>query len=314
VRLSPFLLLLGALLLTGPVAGQELPRTLTFADYLALAAETEAVAPTATTAEARALAERWQALEEVALLGGTTIPVHHDALIAALRAGPPDGEAIAAQMAELQAVAVRWANPAYDEAAAASARQRLDDILARPAFQWEDEQPSFWQWLWQRLLRLLFDLIPFGSGAIDLANIVLAVLGGAVLFAALALAARSLLRSIRPEAATAGLDGLEHGLTAAQALQQAEAHSQQGDYRSAVRYLYLSTLLLLEEHGVLRYDRSRTNREYLRSVAGEPELYSTLQSVVDVFDRVWYGFQPLDETAYERYQSQVRALQARRPT
>lgn len=311
MRLAPFLLLLATLFLARPVAGQE-KSSLPLADYLALAAETEAATPEATAAEARSLAERWQALEEVVLPSGTTIPVRHDALVAALRADPRDGEAIAARMVELQAVTARWADPAYDEDTASAARERLDNILAGPAFQWEEEQPGFWQQLWQRILRFLFDLIPFGSGAIDLANIVLAVLGGAVLFAALALAARSLLRSFRPEAAAAGPDGADNGLTAAQALQQADAHSQQGDYRSAVRYLYLSTLLLLEEHGLLRYDRSRTNREYLRGVAGEPELYSMLQSVVDVFDRVWYGFQTLDEATYERYQSQVRDLQARR--
>ncbi len=311
MRLPAFLLLLIALSLARPAAAQT-QRSLTLADYLALAAETEAAAPTATTAEARALADRWQAIATVVLPGGEALPVQHEALAGLLRAEPLDGEAIAAQMAALRTAAARWQGPLYDEATAAAARERLDDILARPAFQWQEEQPGFWERLWQRFLRFLFDLIPFGSGAIDLANIILAVLGGAVLFAALGLAARALLRGIRPEAAAAGPDGDEPALSAAQALQQAEAHSQQGDYRSAVRYLYLSTLLLLEEHGVLRYDRARTNREYLRSVAGQPELHATLRSVVDVFDRVWYGFQPLNEADYDQYETQVRALQTRR--
>jgi hypothetical protein len=41
--------------------------------------------------------------------------------------------------------------------------------------------------------------------------------------------------------------------------------SSEGDYRTAVRYLYLSLLLLLEEHGLLRYDRPLTDREYLQA-------------------------------------------------
>jgi hypothetical protein len=216
-------------------------------------------------------------------------------------------------MAALQLVAARWQEPAYDEAAAAAARERLNAILARPNFQWEEPQPGFWQRLWQRVLRFLFDLIPFGSSGLDLANLILALLGSAVLLLALFLAARALLRSVRPEAAAGQPVGDERELTAELALEQAEAHSQRGDYRNAVRYLYLSTLLLLEDHGVLRFDRSRTNREYLRSVAGRPELFATLQSVVDVFDRVWYGFQPLDEAGYARYRRQVSQLESERP-
>ena len=75
-------------------------------------------------------------------------------------------------------------------------------------------------------------------------------------------------------------------LTADAALQRAQTFSAGGDYRTAVRYLYLSTLLLLEERGLFRYDRSLTNREYLRRVAHDPTLSAILQDVVEVFDRV----------------------------
>jgi hypothetical protein len=65
----------------------------------------------------------------------------------------------------------------------------------------------------------------------------------------------------------------------------------------------------LEERGILPYDRSRTNREYLRSLAHLPALAVTLRDVVEVFDRVWYGYQPLDEAGYTRYVRQVEELQ-----
>ncbi len=98
-------------------------------------------------------------------------------------------------------------------------------------------------------------------------------------------------------------------LTAETALKKAQTLSTGGDYRMAVRYLYLSTLLILEERGLFRYDRSKTNREYLRSVRERPELAETLRDVVDVFDRVWYGFQPLSQSDYSQYQTRVEALQ-----
>jgi hypothetical protein len=76
----------------------------------------------------------------------------------------------------------------------------------------------------------------------------------------------------------------------------------------AVRYLYLSALLLLEERGLLRYDRSQTNREYLRGVVHRPDLAAILQEVVEVFDRVWYGFQPIDEAEVSHYTARVAEL------
>ena len=85
-----------------------------------------------------------------------------------------------------------------------------------------------------------------------------------------------------------------------------------GDYRNAVRYLYLSSLLLLDEQGMLRYDRSRTNREVLRSVSSKPELAVPLHDVIDVFDRVWYGFEALDDKTYQTYVERVDDLRERK--
>jgi hypothetical protein len=86
----------------------------------------------------------------------------------------------------------------------------------------------------------------------------------------------------------------------------------QGDYRNAIRYLYLSYLLVLDEQGVMRYDRSRTNREYLRSVSSRPELAKPLRDVIDVFDRVWYGFETVDETTYKSYVAHVEELREKK--
>ena len=70
--------------------------------------------------------------------------------------------------------------------------------------------------------------------------------------------------------------------------------------------------MLLEERGLVRNDRTQTNQEYLRSVAGRPELASVLRDVIDVFDRVWYGFQALDEQAFAHYAGRVEQLRQQR--
>jgi hypothetical protein len=76
--------------------------------------------------------------------------------------------------------------------------------------------------------------------------------------------------------------------------------------------LYLSSLLVLDEQGLLRYDRSRTNREYLRSISSRPELAKPLRDVIDVFDRVWYGFEAVDEDTYKTYVEHVQELRERK--
>lgn len=80
------------------------------------------------------------------------------------------------------------------------------------------------------------------------------------------------------------------------------------DYRAAVRYLYLSSLLLLDERGLIRYDRTLTNREHLQQIVDKPQLLELLHPVVGTFDRVWYGFAPLDERLYEEYRHNVQRL------
>jgi len=101
-------------------------------------------------------------------------------------------------------------------------------------------------------------------------------------------------------------------LTSSGAMQRAQSLSSQGDYRNAVRYLYLSSLLVLDERGLLRYDRSRTNREYLRSISTKPELSKPLSDVIDVFDRVWYGFESVDENTFQSYVKHVDELREKK--
>jgi hypothetical protein len=124
---------------------------------------------------------------------------------------------------------------------------------------------------------------------------------------------RGLSRSLAQEAELAAEDSAnDEMLTSKGALKRAETLSLQGDYRNAVRYLYLSSLLVLDEQGLMRYDRSRTNREYLRSVASKPDLAKPLRDVIDVFDRVWYGFEHVDEQTYQTYLKHVDELREKK--
>lgn len=202
-----------------------------------------------------------------------------------------------------------WPAPTYDPDSAQAARQLLDEILSRPGYQWTDAQPGPLARLWEQFLNFLFrQLSGLSAPGSPILTYGLTLLGIIALLIVLAYAARSLLgnftTTIDPQTEASDTPDL----TASAAARQAETLSQGGDYRTAVRYLYLASLLTLDERGILRYDRTRTNREYLRTVDNQPELAARLRQVVEVFDQVWYGYQPLDEAAYARYAAQVARL------
>lgn len=260
----------------------------------------------------RAEADAWDTLTALTLPDGNALPINHTWLTAALRADPPDPNRVSALVTSHLAARDEW----EQDPASPPDLVALREILARPEFQWETPEPTWleklWQqiqeWFWEALYRL------FGGRQIDIPNspLVYVIAGSIVIVLALVIGffLRGFLANLVAEtAAPASPHAADEDLSAEAALQKAQALSGAGDYRTAVRYLYLSALLLLEERGLLRYNRSLTNREYLRSVSHLPELSAILRDVVDVFDRVWYGYQPLDESAYVRYAERVADLQ-----
>ncbi len=96
--------------------------------------------------------------------------------------------------------------------------------------------------------------------------------------------------------------------TAAEARKQASAQAQSGDYRQAVRSLFLSALLHLREGGLLHYADSQTNREVLASLPPQSPARPHLEPVVETFDQVWYGIREPDEQTFNAYRREVNAL------
>ncbi|MGF1505115.1 MAG: DUF4129 domain-containing protein [Chloroflexi bacterium] len=281
-------------------------QTLTETDYWQQIAETRSVARTQPEKLA-AQAERWEAIERVTLANGETVPLDHSYLVGLLRADPPDPAAVEDALDALLAARLLWESDGQGDALAA-----LDDVLSQPEFQYsEGENPiaSFFERLRDRVLTALADLAASINREIAL---VVIVIGSIVLGAIVTFVLVSLLRESASDAAYEDPLSEIDTLTSQTALTRAQETSSAGDYRSAVRYLYLSTLLILEERGLLRYDRSRTNREYLSSLRERPNLAAVFRDVTTVFDRVWYGFQSIDEATYKQYVERVRDLQRQR--
>ena len=103
---------------------------------------------------------------------------------------------------------------------------------------------------------------------------------------------------------------LEQVETERAALAHAETAEASNDFRSALRFLYLSAILHLQERGVLPYDKSLTNREYLHQTQGNVDLQATLGPAVTVFDEVWYGHKPCDAETLSDYRDLLQKVYA----
>jgi hypothetical protein len=83
---------------------------------------------------------------------------------------------------------------------------------------------------------------------------------------------------------------------------QADELAQQGKFLEAIRRLYLAVLALLHRSGLIRYEKTRTNGEYLRQVrrAAEapPGVHPAFASLTGMFDQKWYGDRACDDREY----------------
>ena len=74
---------------------------------------------------------------------------------------------------------------------------------------------------------------------------------------------------------------------------------QMQDYRQATRYLYLISLTLLNEKGLIQWHRDTTNQEYLLQLKGSA-WEASFRYLTGIYDKVWYGEFPLGETQFNR--------------
>jgi len=72
-----------------------------------------------------------------------------------------------------------------------------------------------------------------------------------------------------------------------------------GDHRQAVRYLYLKSLRLLNDQGMIRFHQESTNEEYLRQLSATPQA-PAFRVLTGVYEKVWYGEFPLGEGQFAK--------------
>ena len=73
-----------------------------------------------------------------------------------------------------------------------------------------------------------------------------------------------------------------------------------GQFHRAYRAIFLAILLRMDKVELIRFDRSRTNGEYLRSLRAHPDVLAWMRPLANDFDFRWYGGHPVDEPDYRR--------------
>ena len=116
---------------------------------------------------------------------------------------------------------------------------------------------------------------------------------------------RNLVAEVEDKIAESEMDNVT---TAQAALTQSEVAATSHNFRDALRFLYLSAILHLQERGILTYDKSLTNLEYLHTLQVHAELQEALRPVIQVFDDVWYGYKPCNADTIANYRELLQKV------
>jgi hypothetical protein len=77
-----------------------------------------------------------------------------------------------------------------------------------------------------------------------------------------------------------------------------EVALRKGDYRAAIRALFLQNLQLLNTQKSIYWQKHKTNRDYLRESIGQKH-YAPFLAMVTIYERVWYGSLDIDAETYQ---------------
>lgn len=194
-------------------------------------------------------------------------------------------------------------------------RDRIREILSRPAYQPEQETQvgAFVKKIWRKvrevrdeiysaLTRLLERLFGAGASSGWLSRVLLLLVLGAALIVA-ALLARRFRRPRTKRKKTRLVLGEEIAAdgTSRELAEAGLAAARAGDFRTAVRKLYVSLLYELSERNLIELEDNATNHEYLSKASRLTGLAGPMRYLTDRFDYVWYGMFPSSEDDFAAY-------------
>ncbi|WPB80394.1 DUF4129 domain-containing protein [Archangium violaceum] len=224
------------------------------------------------------------------------------------------------------------------QADARTAQARARDILARPEFQVpepeapkektsEDVPPT--QGPWQRFMKWLSEFLDklfrrpettnqgpsfSAAGGQAVANVLVVVLIAGVLVVLVLVLLRALGKARVGENTRLEVSSQDASTLAADPMNAlsrppegwahlADELAARGEYREAVRSLYLALLSRLHREGVIHYDTTLSNWDYLRQFRNRREWVPSFRELTLRFDFAWYGNLPVGADGYRDFRA-----------
>jgi len=94
--------------------------------------------------------------------------------------------------------------------------------------------------------------------------------------------------------------------TAQNLFDEAERLAREGNLRGAIRKGYIALLCELSDRKIIGLSQHKTNRDYLRDVRKQNELYKNMSGLTNNYERHWYGFDAAQESDWEEFRSEYR--------
>jgi hypothetical protein len=194
---------------------------------------------------------------------------------------------------------------------ASAERERLRQILARPEFQTQDKSPmaAFIKKLKQRIANALRDLWDQIFGKLQPASpqavwlikaLILVVLAAAVILAVRTLMKVKRTQRLRKKRTILG-EQIQSDTKPRDLAESAMAAARAGDFRTAIRRLYIALLYELAERNLIELEINATNRDYLNRVSQLAPLAAPMRYLTEKFDYFWYGKFPSTEDDFRDY-------------
>jgi hypothetical protein len=145
-----------------------------------------------------------------------------------------------------------------------------------------------------------------GIGQVIIA-ILIAILAGFLIFM---LAQLRFGKKGKSESSETLISAEEARRTADQWISEADRLAAAGQFREAVRCLYLACLIRMDEQQILRFERHETNWEHLyrfRDLPHKPTGFD-LDPVTRNFDAAWYGFVPQSQANVDEFKGAYTTL------
>ena len=117
-------------------------------------------------------------------------------------------------------------------------------------------------------------------------------------------------RRLSPDTASREILGetITPDLSPTDLLERARLSAQAGEYRHAIRFSFIASILQMAQHDILAVYPSRTNRDYLKALPRGSEILPIFSILTSLFEDFWYGQRTVSAEDYDHFNNLVLLL------